>query len=50
MEMLRAPRILVVDDEAAAVHRAGYEAHVELSEPFMPAEPRSLRARLGLGR
>jgi len=35
---------------AAAVHRAGYEAHVELSEPFTPAEPRGLRARFGLGR
>ena len=35
---------------AAAVHQAGYEAHVELSEPFTPAGPRGLRARLGLGR
>jgi Cu+-exporting ATPase len=35
---------------AAAVHRAGYEAQIERAEPFTPAEPRSLRARLGLRR
>jgi P-type Cu+ transporter len=35
---------------AAAVHQAGYEARIEHAEPFTPAEPRSLRARLGLGR
>ena len=35
---------------AAAVRQAGYEAQIELSEPFTPAEPRSLRTRLGLGR
>ena len=35
---------------AAAVHQAGYEARIEDAEPFTPAKPRSLRARLGLGR
>jgi copper chaperone CopZ len=35
---------------AAAVRQAGYEAQIELSEPFTPTEPRSLRARFGLGR
>lgn len=35
---------------AAAVHQAGYEARIEHAEPFTPAKPRSLRARLGLGR
>jgi P-type Cu+ transporter len=35
---------------AAAVRQAGYEALTERAEPFIPAEPRSLRARLGLGR
>jgi len=33
-----------------AVRRAGYEARVEHVGPFTPSEPRSLRARLGLGR
>jgi Cu+-exporting ATPase len=35
---------------AAAVRGAGYEALTKRAEPFTPAEPRSLRARLGLGR
>jgi P-type Cu+ transporter len=35
---------------AAAVRWAGYEAQIERAEPFTPAEPRSLRARLGLRR
>jgi Cu+-exporting ATPase len=35
---------------AAAVRQAGYEAWIEHAEPFTPAKPRSLRARLGLGR
>ena len=35
---------------AAAVHQAGYEARIEHAEPFTPAKPRSLRARLRLER
>jgi len=35
---------------AESVRQAGYEARIEHAEPFTPAKPRSLRARLGLGR
>ena len=35
---------------AAAVRQAGYEVRIEHAQPYTPAEPSSLRARLGLGR
>jgi Cu+-exporting ATPase len=35
---------------AEVVRGVGYEAQLELAEPFTPTERRSLRARLGLGR
>lgn len=35
---------------AEAIRQAGYEARVDLAEPFSPAKSRSLATRLGWGR
>jgi Cu+-exporting ATPase len=35
---------------AEAVRRAGYEARIDLAEPFTPGERRGALSRLGIGR